>query len=69
MTTESLRWYTSSYSSNGGNCVEIAVGFAATRGVVPVRDSKQVSGPVLRVSADAFSSFVAGVRAGDLGTV
>ncbi|MFI9492911.1 MULTISPECIES: DUF397 domain-containing protein [Streptomyces] len=69
MTTESLRWFKSSYSSNGGACVEVAAGFAATRGVVPVRDSKQVSGPVLRVSADAFSSFVAGVRAGDLGTV
>ncbi|AWL38922.1 MULTISPECIES: DUF397 domain-containing protein [unclassified Streptomyces] len=69
MTTESLCWYKSSYSSNGGNCVEIAVGFAATRGVVPVRDSKQVSGPVLRVSADAFSSFVAGVRGGELDAV
>ncbi|MER6719381.1 DUF397 domain-containing protein [Streptomyces halstedii] len=66
MTTESLRWFTSSYSSNGGDCVEIAAGFAATRGVVRVRDSKQMSGSVLRVSADAFSSFVAGVRGGEL---
>ncbi|WP_406411044.1 DUF397 domain-containing protein [Streptomyces halstedii] len=69
MTTESPRWYTSSYSSNGGDCVEVAVGFAATRGVVPVRDSKQVGGPVLRVCADAFSSFVAGVRGGELDAV
>ncbi|MFE2764120.1 MULTISPECIES: DUF397 domain-containing protein [Streptomyces] len=67
--TESLRWFTSSYSSNGGACVEVAVGFAATRGVVRVRDSKQVSGSVLRVSADAFFSFVAGVRGGELDAV
>ncbi|MFE7523739.1 DUF397 domain-containing protein, partial [Streptomyces halstedii] len=50
-------------------CVEVAVGFAATRGVVRVRDSKQVSGSVLRVSADAFFSFVAGVRGGELDAV
>ncbi|THA72275.1 DUF397 domain-containing protein [Streptomyces sp. A0958] len=64
MTTESPRWYKSSYSANGGNCIEVAANLAATRGIVPVRDSKQTSGPVLNVSADAFCSFVAGVRAG-----
>ncbi|MGW9561016.1 DUF397 domain-containing protein, partial [Streptomyces albidoflavus] len=32
---------------------------------VPVRDSKVVSGPVLSVPAAAFSSFVAGVKAGE----
>ncbi|WP_031086501.1 DUF397 domain-containing protein [Streptomyces sp. NRRL WC-3549] len=68
MTTESSRWFKSSYSSNGGDCVEVAADFAITRGIVPVRDSKYVSGPVLNVSADAFSSFVAGVRTGGLGT-
>ncbi|THA28308.1 DUF397 domain-containing protein [Streptomyces sp. A1277] len=64
MTNESPRWYKSSYSTNGGNCVEIAANLAATSGIVPVRDSKQANGPVLNVSADAFSSFVAGVQAG-----
>ncbi|MFJ8847591.1 DUF397 domain-containing protein [Streptomyces cyaneofuscatus] len=67
--TESPRWFTSSYSNNGGTCVEVATNLAASRGTVPVRDSKNVSGPALNVSAEVFSSFVAGVRAGDFGTV
>ncbi len=37
MTTEP-RWTKSSYSDNGGNCVEVAANFAAY-GTVPVRDS------------------------------
>ncbi|MFI1188962.1 DUF397 domain-containing protein [Streptomyces californicus] len=69
MTTETPRWFTSSYSNNGGACVEVATNLAAPHGIVPVRDSKDVAGPVLTVPAAAFSTFVAGVRAGDLGTV
>ncbi|NNG89414.1 DUF397 domain-containing protein, partial [Streptomyces cacaoi] len=57
MTTESPRWYKSSYSENGGQCIEVAADFAATRGVVPVRDSKVPGGPVLSLSADAFGCF------------
>ncbi|QDY77374.1 DUF397 domain-containing protein [Streptomyces qinzhouensis] len=68
-TTESPRWFTSSYSDNGGQCVEVAANLAITQGVVPVRDSKNPSGPVLAVPAGAFSAFVAGVKAGDLGTI
>ena len=66
MTNES-RWQKSSYSNNGGDCVEVAVNVVAGGGVVPVRDSKCVSGPVLGFSATAFASFLAGVRAGELG--
>ncbi|MFH9606180.1 DUF397 domain-containing protein [Streptomyces sp. NPDC017448] len=69
MTTETPRWFTSSYSDNGGACVEVATNLAAPHGIVPVRDSKDVAGPVLTVAAAAFSTFVAGVRAGDLGAV
>lgn len=58
------RWFTSSYSNNGGNCVEVATNLVVSHGTVPVRDSKAVSGPVLGVSADAFSSFLEGVKAG-----
>ncbi|MEW2112136.1 DUF397 domain-containing protein [Streptomyces albidoflavus] len=65
MTTASLRWFKSSYSDNGGNCVEVATNLVASHGTVPVRDSKVVSGPVLSVPAAAFSSFVAGVKAGE----
>jgi len=69
VTTESLRWYKSSYSSNGGNCIEVAANLAATTGAVPVRDSKQADGPILTISTDAFSSFVDGVNVGSFGTV
>ncbi|MFY0509790.1 DUF397 domain-containing protein [Streptomyces anulatus] len=69
MTTETPRWFTSSYSENGGACVQVATNLAAPHGIVPVRDSKDIGGPALTVPATAFSAFVAGVRAGDFGTV
>ncbi|MFE7274188.1 DUF397 domain-containing protein [Streptomyces sp. NPDC057623] len=69
MTTESPRWFTSSYSNNGGACIEVAGNLVASRGVVPVRDSKVPSGPVLDIPADAFLSFVTSVKAGDLGSI
>ncbi|MFD7492478.1 DUF397 domain-containing protein [Streptomyces sp. NPDC059832] len=68
-TTESPRWFKSSYSDNGGQCIEVAVNLVAPRGVVPVRDSKDLGGPVLNTSAASFASFVAGVKAGEFGAV
>lgn len=57
-------WRKSSYSGqNGGNCIEVADGFP---GAVPVRDSKEPYGPALVFAADAWSAFVADVRAGSL---
>ncbi|MFD7495024.1 DUF397 domain-containing protein [Streptomyces sp. NPDC051658] len=69
MTTESPRWFTSSYSGNGGQCIEVAANLVAPLGVVPVRDSKNPSGPVLNASIASFASFVAGVKAGEFGAV
>ncbi|MFD3752530.1 DUF397 domain-containing protein [Streptomyces cyaneofuscatus] len=71
MTTEptTQQWVKSSYSDNGGTCVEWAPATATATGVVPVRDSKNTAGPVLAFPAAAFATFVAGVRAGDFGTV
>ncbi|MET9807680.1 DUF397 domain-containing protein [Streptomyces halstedii] len=69
MTTASLRWYKSSYSNNGGDCIEVAANHTATTGAVPVRDSKNPGGPVLTVPATAFASFVTGVKAGEFDTV
>ncbi|MFD9849426.1 DUF397 domain-containing protein [Streptomyces parvus] len=66
---ETPRWFKSSYSSNGGNCIEVAANLAATRGIVPVRDSKAVDGPVVAVPVTAFAAFVAGVRGGTFDTV
>ncbi|CAM5667800.1 MULTISPECIES: DUF397 domain-containing protein [Streptomyces] len=67
--TEHPQWFTSSYSDNGGDCVEVAANLVASRGTVPVRDSKCVGGPVVDVSAASFSAFVAGVRAGGFDAV
>ncbi|MEW1719854.1 DUF397 domain-containing protein [Streptomyces sp. NPDC093109] len=70
MTTESLPllWAKSSYSNNGGTCVEWSPAHACATGAVPVRDSKTPSGPILILPAAAFASFVAGVKSGKLGT-
>ncbi|MEW2519701.1 DUF397 domain-containing protein [Actinacidiphila alni] len=60
-------WVKSSYSAgNGGECIEVAPGFA---GVLPVRDSKDPQGPVLVFPAEAWNAFVAAVRDGEFGTV
>ncbi|MGA5429079.1 DUF397 domain-containing protein [Streptomyces koyangensis] len=64
MTHASLHWFKSSYSTNGGNCVEVAANLVASHGVVPVRDSKVQPGPVLALPASSFSAFVAEVKAG-----
>ncbi|MFJ9636536.1 DUF397 domain-containing protein [Streptomyces sp. NPDC101178] len=71
MATESpaRQWVKSSYSNNGGSCVEWAPGTATTTGTVPVRDSKNPTGPTLDLTAAAFSTFVSGVKAGDFGTI
>ncbi|WP_436738170.1 DUF397 domain-containing protein [Streptomyces sp. BBFR102] len=65
MTAESLRWSKSSYSANGGQCVEVTADLLASHGVVPVRDSKLQSGPVLALPATSFSTFIAGIKADD----
>ncbi|MFF4171875.1 DUF397 domain-containing protein [Streptomyces sp. NPDC001744] len=54
------RWRKSSYSgTNGGECVEVADHFPGT---VPVRDSKNPTGPALVVGAGAWQAFVDGLR-------
>ncbi|MFI0017915.1 DUF397 domain-containing protein [Streptomyces griseus] len=70
MTTETTtpQWVKSSYSDNGGTCVEWAPRTASATGIVPVRDSKNPGGPALTVRAAAFTSFVAGVKAGGFDT-
>ncbi|MFE9727741.1 DUF397 domain-containing protein [Streptomyces sp. NPDC005794] len=69
MTTETPRWIKSSYSSNGGACVEVAENFAVPHNVVPVRDSKNPGGPVLDLPAASFAAFVTGVKSGAFGSV
>ncbi|AZK94466.1 MULTISPECIES: DUF397 domain-containing protein [Streptomyces] len=59
------QFFTSSYSDNGGNCVEVAANLAITDGIIPVRDSKNPTGPALALPASAFAAFVAGVKRGE----
>ncbi|MEV6127899.1 DUF397 domain-containing protein [Streptomyces violaceusniger] len=68
MTTESPRWFKSSYSDNGGACIEVAANLVASRGVVPVRDSKDPHGPALMFEPTSWSSFVSAVRRGEFPT-
>ncbi|MEV7599012.1 DUF397 domain-containing protein [Kitasatospora sp. NPDC089797] len=58
----SARWVKSSHSTDGGQCIEVAPGFP---NVMPVRDSKDPSGPALVFPAAAWQSFVAAVRTGE----
>ncbi|MEV7927066.1 MULTISPECIES: DUF397 domain-containing protein [unclassified Kitasatospora] len=59
-------WITSSYSNNGGNCVEVATDVP---NLAPVRDSKDPEGPALVFPADTWSSFIATIRTGEFGEV
>ncbi|MEU8619959.1 DUF397 domain-containing protein [Streptomyces sp. NPDC048623] len=61
------QWFKSSHSNNDGNCVEVAHNLVRTLGVVPVRDSKTPSGPVLDVPAGVFAAFIESVKGGQLG--
>ncbi|MFJ8705676.1 DUF397 domain-containing protein [Streptomyces anulatus] len=57
-------WRKSSYSnSDGGQCVEVSDSFSD---VIPVRDSKNPSGPALAFAVGGWSSFVSAVRDGEL---
>jgi hypothetical protein len=51
-----LAWFKSSYSggTDGESCVEIAV----APGTVHVRDSKNLGGPQLALTQDAWAEFV-----------
>jgi Domain of unknown function (DUF397) len=56
-----LTWRKSTRSGAAGHCVEIA----ETPAVVLVRDSKNVSGPVLRFAPSGWNGFLAGLRDGE----
>ncbi|MBY8884038.1 DUF397 domain-containing protein [Streptomyces sp. PTM05] len=60
--TEPLRWFKSSHSDNGGNCVEVA----DTQDHVLIRDSKNPHGPALAFPTSAFAAFVNDIKTGEL---
>jgi Domain of unknown function (DUF397) len=52
-------WQTSSYSGNGGNCVQVARNLP---GVVAVRDSKNPDAGTLVFSPAEWKAFLRGIR-------
>ncbi len=60
-------WVKSSYSgAEGGNCIEWSPTYAATSGVVPVRDSKMPGGPTLMLAPAAFAGLVEFAKRADI---
>ncbi|GAA0915514.1 DUF397 domain-containing protein [Streptomyces thermoalcalitolerans] len=59
------RWRKSSFSGNqaGDECVEVSDDFPGT---VPVRDSKDTTGPVLVLGETAWQPFINGLKEGSL---
>ncbi|MFI6682184.1 DUF397 domain-containing protein [Streptomyces sp. NPDC050485] len=59
------RWRKSTYSGGDGGetCLEVADGVP---GIVPVRDSKNPTGPALIIKGEAWVGFVSGVKRGGL---
>jgi hypothetical protein len=59
-----LTWFKSSYSdSSGGECVEVA----ATRTGVHVRDSKDITRPMLHLAPGTWKRFVGTLRQAEEG--
>ncbi len=54
-------WFKSSYSGDNSLCVEVARDIP---GFIPVRDSKDLGGPVLAFTPEAFTAFVQDAAAG-----
>ncbi|GAA1042557.1 DUF397 domain-containing protein [Streptomyces murinus] len=52
-------WHKSSYSGGGqSNCLEVAPGHPT----IPVRDSKNTSGPALLFSVDSWTAFLGALK-------
>ncbi|MGW0180748.1 DUF397 domain-containing protein [Nocardia sp. NPDC003345] len=56
------RWFKSSHSAGGQDCVEAA---HIARGSVAVRDSKNPSGPALIFDAGQWDAFLGAAKAGN----
>ena len=59
-------WRTSSFSNNGGACVQVADNLS---GIVAIRDSKDRSGPVLLLTASQWREFITTLRANAVSVV
>ncbi|SDO87111.1 DUF397 domain-containing protein [Actinacidiphila guanduensis] len=66
VTLSGVTWRRSSHSTAANNCVETA---RLPSGATAVRDSKDVEGPALLFTPDAWTCFVRDVSDGSLGPV
>ncbi|MFI7195391.1 DUF397 domain-containing protein [Nocardia nova] len=55
------KWYKSSHSGTGQDCVEVA---HLVGGIVGVRDSKNPTGPALLFTPDEWDAFTIGLQDG-----
>lgn len=62
-------WRKSSFSANGGNCVEIAEVYVRDSRAVAVRDSKNPHGSVLLFTPEEWRLFTAEVQARRVGLI
>lgn len=60
--TAAPAWTKSSFSHANGNCVEVA---DLQGGQVGMRDSKDITGPVLKFPPEEWRAFLGGVRNGE----
>ncbi|MCX4754796.1 DUF397 domain-containing protein [Kitasatospora purpeofusca] len=58
-------WYKSSYSAQANDCVETG---RLAPSAMAVRDSKDPGGPALVFPAEAWLSFVSGIKGGEFPT-
>ncbi|SUE32353.1 Domain of uncharacterised function (DUF397) [Nocardia farcinica] len=56
------KWFKSSYSGGGNDCVEVA---HLDGGMVGVRDSKNTAGPALVFTPSEWEAFLRGTRGGE----
>ncbi len=63
MNAPNVGWFKSSYSTQSGDCVEVA--FQAA-GMIALRDSKNPSGPALSFTSSEWDAFTAALRSGSL---
>jgi hypothetical protein len=61
-TESTVLWVKSSLSFSNGNCVEVA---GLPGGRIGVRDSKDVTGPVLRFTPSEWHAFLGGAQNGE----